>query len=225
MKYEIILFDADDTLFDFQKTAEKCFLETSEILGLPSEKENYAVYKDINQYYWDLYAIGKIEKDKILTLRFIDYGNKIGYEFSPNRFAKIYESKLSQTSILYPETVSVLDFFKNQGARLFLITNGTSHVQRGRIELSGIKDYFENIFISDEMKCSKPSKEYIQKVIDGIDGFKKSKALIVGDSQISDVQLAINSGIDVCFINHSGCTPTLPVTYEIKNLKQILEIF
>ena len=91
MKYDIILFDADDTIFDFQKTAEKCFLETSKILGLPYKTENYYLYRDINQYYWDLYAVGKIEKSKLLKLRFVDYGQKIGHEIKSDEFAKIYE--------------------------------------------------------------------------------------------------------------------------------------
>jgi len=224
MKYDIILFDADDTLFDFQKTAERCFLETSALLGLPHEVSNYYLYRDINQYYWDLYALGKIDKPTILKQRFIDYGQKIGFEIDSALFAEIYEKKLSQTSIIYPETIQVISTLKQKGARLFIITNGTSHVQRGRIEISGIKDYFDDIFISDELKCSKPSKEYLDKVIASIDGFEKNRTLIVGDSLVSDIPLGIENGIDTCYLNHTDKQSPLPCTYEIKNLSEVLNI-
>ena len=225
MKYQIILFDADDTLFDFQKTAELCFLGTSEEFGLPSEFENYEIYRDINQKYWDLYSEGKIGKEEIIPSRFKEYSLVVGVSFDIPSFAKTYSKKLSETSVLFPETKHVVVSLKKLGARLFIITNGISEVQRGRLKLSGIAEYFENLFISDELGAAKPSGEFFRKVAEQIHGFKKEKALIVGDSPLSDISMGYENGIDTCFVKK---TPkegkTVPYTYEITDLNDLIEI-
>lgn len=224
MKYEFILFDADDTLFDFQKTAEKCFAETCKKLGVPYKDGYYEIYRKINQDYWDLFSVGKVEKSVLKRMRFVDFGKAIGYEINADEFMPIYEKGLSETSILYPESIPTLEAVKGLGLKTYLITNGLANVQRGRLKLSGIGKYFDGIFISDEMGCSKPSKTYYELVVSQIDGFDPSKALIVGDSLVSDIPLGIENGIDTCYLNHTNDKPNLPVTYEIKNVKEVLDV-
>ena len=224
MKYDFILFDADDTLFDFQKTAEKCFSETCKKLGIPYKDGYYEIYRKINQDYWDLFSLGKVEKSVLKVMRFVDFGKAIGYDINGDEFMPIYEKGLSETAILYPETIPTLEKVKKLGLKTYLITNGLANVQRGRLKLSGIGKYFDGIFISDEMGTSKPSKTYYDMVVSQIEGFDTSKALIVGDSLVSDIPLGLENGIDTCYLNHTGEKPTLPVTYEIKKVSEVLKI-
>ena len=44
--------------------------------------------------------------------------------------------------------------------QMYLVTNGTLSVQKGRLKSSGISTYFEDIFISEELGYNKPSVEY-----------------------------------------------------------------
>ena len=110
------------------------------------------------------------------------------------------------------------------GIRMFLITNGIAHVQRGRLSRSGIEHYFEQIFISDEVGVSKPKKEFLDFVEKSVKGFDKSKSLIVGDSLVSDIPLGIDNGIDTCYFNHTSEKTDLKITYEITDLKQVLDL-
>ncbi len=224
MKYEFILFDADDTLFDFQKTAEKNFEQTCKKLGVPFKDGYYEIYRDINQNYWDLFSLGKVEKSVLKKMRFVDFGKAIGYDVNADEFMPIYESGLAQISILFPETLPLLNAVKNLGLKIYLITNGLANVQRGRLKLSGIENLFDGIFISDEMGTSKPSKIYYDMVTSQIDGYDKNKAIIVGDSLVSDMPLGIQNGVDTCFFNPKGIKTDLPITYEIKSLPELLDI-
>ena len=70
MRYDIILFDADDTLFDFYHTGQKSFLRTCKTLGIPAEEKDYDIYSDINQKRWDLYSLGKISRHDVVIGRF-----------------------------------------------------------------------------------------------------------------------------------------------------------
>ena len=224
MKYEFILIDADDTLFDFQKTAEKNFEETCKKLGVPYKDGYYEIYRDINQNYWDLFSLGKVEKSVLKKMRFVDFGKAIGFEINADEFMPLYENGLAKISILFPETIPVLNKVKNLGLKIYLITNGLANVQRGRLKLSGLESVFDGIFISDEMGTSKPSKIYYDMVVSQIDSFDKSKALVVGDSLVSDMPLGIENGIDTCFYNPHCIKTDLPITYEIKNLTELLDI-
>ena len=225
MKYPILLFDADDTLFDFFRTAEKCFTETSEIFGLPSSRENYELYLKINQKYWDMYSEGKIKKEEIITGRFKEYGEEIGITFDIPSFARIYSKKLSETSVLFPETVNALTDLKRLGAEMYLITNGISEVQRGRLKLSGLENFFKGVFISDEIGAAKPTREFFDAVSKRIKDFDKKKTLIIGDSPLSDITLGYENGVDTCLVKkRPKKSVSVPHTYEINDLNELIEI-
>ena len=165
-------------------------------------------------------------KHDVVIGRFEEYSAAKGLKFDINAFYELYEDNLSKTAILLPETVNTLKTLKNLGVRIFLITNGLSKVQRGRLALSGIAEYFEDVFISDEIGYNKPSKEYFGFVSAKITNFNKGKTLIVGDSLISDIALGINNNVDSCLFNPNKITTpnkTKP-TYEISNMSEVIEI-
>lgn len=226
MKYSIVLFDADDTLFDFYHTGQKSFIKAFASLDIKADENDYDLYSDINQKRWDLYSVGKMTKHDVVIGRFEEYSAAKGLKFDINAFYELYEDNLSKTAILLPETVNTLKTLKNLGVRIFLITNGLSKVQRGRLALSGIAEYFEDVFISDEIGYNKPSKEYFGFVSAKITNFNKGKTLIVGDSLISDIALGINNNVDSCLFNPNKITTpnkTKP-TYEISNMSEVIEI-
>lgn len=225
MKYRFLLFDADDTVFDFAKTAQKCFTETSELFGMPSKPENYLLYSEINQKYWDMYSVGKIGKEEIIPSRFKEYGEITGIDFDIRSFAKTYESKLASTAILFTESVEVLSALHGKGFKIYIITNGRSTVQHGRLKLSGITDIIDGIFISDEMNCAKPSAEYFNKISSSIPDFDKNSALIIGDSLVSDMPLGINNGVKTCLVNRSKKVyADSPADYIISDLTELFNI-
>ncbi len=107
--------------------------------------------------------------------------------------------------------------------RLFLVSNGTAIVQKGRLDSSGIRKYFEKIFVSQEIGANKPSEQYFDAVFAQIPGFDKTKAMIVGDSLSSDILGGINAGIATCWVNpsHAPANPKIPADYEIERLAQL----
>ena len=58
----------------------------------------------------------------------------------------------------------------------------------------------------------------------GIPEKDKSKILIVGDIQSSDILGGINVGIDTCWFKQSSETATYNSKYTIENLKELTEI-
>ena len=109
--------------------------------------------------------------------------------------------------------------------RMYLVTNGTLSVQKGRLKSSGISRYFEDIFISEELGYNKPGREYFDCCFSRIPDFHKETAVIVGDSLTSDIQGGINAGIRTIWFNpsHEKTSEIIP-DHEFDSLMKLPEL-
>ena len=59
MRYDVLLCDADNTLFDFNKAEENAFAMACETMGFSSTPELLATYSKINEALWKLLEQGR----------------------------------------------------------------------------------------------------------------------------------------------------------------------
>ena len=107
--------------------------------------------------------------------------------------------------------------------RLFLASNGTASVQKGRMTSANLYRFFEKVFVSQEIGHNKPAKAYFDACFAQIPGFDPARAIIVGDSLSSDIQGGINAGIRTCWVNPNHAAPKNSIVpdYEIEALRQL----
>lgn len=226
MKYEIIIFDADETLFDFKKS-EKYAFENAMLEFNIAYDESYhlKIYKNINDAIWKDFENGLITQEKLKVERFKRLSDKLNIKFDAVEFAKSYMKHLANASFLYEDSTSLVeDLYKEY--KLIIITNGLKDVQNNRIRKSTIGKYFEDIIISEEVGVSKPNPKIFEVALENIGHIDKSKILMVGDSLTSDVKGGINFGVDTCWINLKKASNTTDIkpTYEISNLLDLKTI-
>ncbi|OOM69970.1 pyrimidine 5'-nucleotidase YjjG [Clostridium puniceum] len=220
MKYEIIIFDADETLFDFKKSERDAFKNAMLEFNIEYD-ENYhlKIYQDINTLIWKEFEEGFITQEKLKIERFKRLSDKLKIDFDEYRFSKSYMKHLANGSFLYENSLNLVKKL-HKDYKLAIVTNGLKNVQDNRIRKSIIAKYFDAIVISEEVKISKPNPKIFEYALKNMNHTDKSKVLMVGDSLTSDIQGGINFGIDTCWYNPSetqnvtGITPT----YEISNL-------
>ena len=225
MKYEFLLFDADHTLFDF-KTGEYCALkEALEFYSLPSGDEVIERYSEINVKYWKMLERGEIDKKSLMLARFVEFAREYGFEDKAEALSDLYMSNLSHQAQLFDGALEMIAELSKK-YRLFIITNGVKSTQDGRFGISPITQYFERIFISEVIGHEKPHKEFFDAVEQGIDGYEREKAVVIGDSLSSDIKGAINSCIDCIWYNPQGkdAPEGWNITYTVSNFDEILEI-
>ena len=70
MKYKWLLFDADGTLFDYDKAEGFALRSTFDALGLGYEAHCGEVYRRINAEIWLDFEAGKITQRRLRTRRF-----------------------------------------------------------------------------------------------------------------------------------------------------------
>ena len=140
----------------------------------------------------------------------------------PVAFAKSYENNLCIGHYFLPgaeEAVMAL----SRKYRLFLASNGTASVQKGRMTSANLYRFFVKSFVSEEIGHNKPSKAYFDAAFAQIPNFDPNKALMVGDSLTSDIKGGNNAGIRTCWVNpnHLPGDPNIHVDYEIEALHQL----
>ena len=135
--------------------------------------------------------------------------------------ARLYEHYLSQGHWFMPGAEEAVDRLSKK-YRLFLASNGTASVQKGRMTSANLYRFFETVFVSQEIGHNKPSLDYFNACFASIPGFDKKKAIMVGDSLSSDIKGGINAGIKTVWVNpdHKDCGEIKP-DYEIEALSQL----
>lgn len=226
--YDHLFFDADGTLFDFEAAEKWALTRVFTELGFPSDEELIRSYSSINNGVWLEFEQGNITMNELKVERFRRFFALHQVEGNPAQTAERYMEMLSQSYHLYPDALSVLDILQEQHIPMSLITNGISHVQRGRIAATRTGHYFNAIVISEEIGVQKPHPDYFTRTLELArqSGNPTKRPLIIGDSPSSDIRGGLNSGIDTCWINRFGMNPdpTTPATYEITNLHGLVKL-
>lgn len=226
MNYDVLIFDADDTLFDFA-TSERIALRNT-ILDFQidyDETVHLPIYQTINDAIWKEFEDGTITQKKLKTERFRRLSVKLKVDFNEHEFATRYMQHLADASIMLPKAEELIQTLAKK-VRMAIITNGLTDVQEKRIRRSVIAHHFEVIAISEELGIAKPDKGIFQYVFDFMKIEDRSKVLMIGDSLNSDILGGINAGIATCWYrsktaqNPKGIKPT----YEVNDLDQILDL-
>lgn len=218
---EFLFLDLDDTILDFHKAERIAIAKTVRAFGVEPTEEILTLYHRINKAHWEMLERGELSRAEVLRNRFAVLFRELGVEADAAACAKSYEKNLSIGHYFLPgaeEAVAAL----SEKYRLFLASNGTATVQKGRLTSANLYRYFEQIFISQELGHNKPSKAYFDACFARIPDFDPSKAIIVGDSLTSDILGGKNAGIATVWVNpeHKHCGEIQP-DYEIEALYQL----
>lgn len=225
MKYDFLLFDADGTLLDFLRSESEAIRETMLLHGIVPDDDKVSLYSEINDGLWKKLERREIEKKVLLYHRFELLFEALGMSGDAKAMAGDYMHALSTKGYLLDGAEDMCRALFGK-AKMYIVTNGVEFIQRGRYARCGIDSYFDDIFISDAVGVEKPSVEYFEYVASRIDGFDKSRAIIIGDSLTSDMKGGVNFGIDTCWYNPKGkpAPSDMPLTYDVRSFEEIVDI-
>ncbi len=200
MKYKILLFDADGTLFDFAKCEDVALRETLQAFEINATDTVVADYSAINESLWKMLERGEIEKRVLFYRRFELLCEKYGFDRDALEMSKKYAATLAEQSFLLDGAEALCQKLSGV-ADMYIVTNGIDFVQKRRYAKSGFDRYFKGVFISGEIGYEKPAVEFFEHIERAIPGFDKECALMIGDSLTADIRGGINFGIDTCWYN------------------------
>ena len=217
-----VLFDLDDTLFDFHKAEKIALTKTLVHFGIDPTEETLALYSAINAAHWKRLELGEISREEVKVGRYRELFKTIGVECDPVKATAYYESMLAIGHYFMPGAPELLEELYGK-YRLYIVSNGTAKVQEGRIGSSGIAKYMEGIFISQILGANKPDKQFFDICFAEIPDFSLSETVIIGDSLSSDIKGGINAGITTVWFNPKGIENDNDIKpdYTIKELSEV----
>lgn len=236
-KYTHIFFDLDNTLWNFHKNSENAMKVVFLALKLDtytSFETFFEVYSRHNKKLWESYRKREVAKKELTRLRFQNTLKELNLKgVDADKMNAFYLSEMPKQKELHNGALDVLKYLKSKGYRLNIITNGFKEVQYKKIESSGLRSFFDKIFISEEIKSHKPERRIFEYAIQSVNA-KKSKSIMVGDDYEVDILGALNYGIDsVYFARGLGVLhsiPADPLVYrggliKIDTLSRLMAIF
>lgn len=224
-KYEVLLFDVDGTLLDFNKAEEDGIEALLAKFGVPVTAENKHKYHITNKKYWEMLERGEITRDQVLSMRFEEFFGAFGVQVDGAEVDTLYRQYLNASAVLIDGAIELLESLKGRYP-LYIVTNGVAETQYNRLAKSGLDKYFDGIFISEEANAQKPQPAFFEYCFEKMGRRDVEHMLIIGDSLTSDMRGGNNVGIDTMWFNPSGDEnhTEVQLDYTVATLDEIKEM-
>ncbi len=225
-RYDHVLLDADNTLFDFNTAEHFALGDVLRSRGYEPDPATVETYRTINGELWAALARGEVAQDLMLVERFRRFERAMGGSHDPAAFNADYQAALAARGELLPGALELCRELYALGCVLAIVTNGAAAAQRGRYERSPIRVYVPHLFISQELDVSKPDPLFFDYVCRNLEISDRSRAVIVGDSLASDILGGNRSGIDTIWYDPHRLPLTGPArpTYTVTDLASVADI-
>ncbi len=192
-KKKAVIFDVDNTLIDRRKSFRD-FCEY--FIGRYGEQYPFEMTKEELVRY-----MVEVDKD--------GYGGLVNFiiqlkqvwdlPHSVDGFIKERNEIFGSLTVPYEETHEVLEALRGR-YKLGIITNGYSTVQREKIRMAGVTDYFRDIIVSGEEAFEKPDERIFLLSCKRLE-VEPEEAVYVGDYYPNDVAGALKAKIMPIWIN------------------------
>jgi len=221
-RYDLLLCDADNTIFDFEKAEEFAFCDACAVAGLTATPELLHTYSVINQSLWELLEKGGITQSVLRVRRFELFLKEIGCDFDAPTMATAFADSLARQGVPLPGAFEAVERWSRL-VPVIIVTNGISRVQHGRMDKSPIAPFISGLVISEEVGVAKPHPRMLEIGMEMAGVTDKRRVLMLGDSLSSDIAAAANAQVDACWYNpkETENKKGLPVAYEIRDLDEV----
>lgn len=204
---DVVLFDLDDTLHDdtyaYTNAAEEVAREVAAEHGIDALALKAAYIAEAEGFWHRLSPLDL--KVKLASLRASMWQAALesvglGDAHLAHRSAERYNAYRVKYFTLFPGAVTLLWSLRERGIKLGIVTNGLSETHREKIALLQIGEYFDAIFLSDEVGMVKPDPLLFAHACRTLGG-APAHAAMVGDRYDRDIRGAMDAGLYTIWLN------------------------
>ncbi len=224
MDLDWMLFDADHTLFDFDRSSQQALKITLVQSGVHAGDELWHCFDRINKTFWAAFERGELSREEMRLGRFSAFFAQTGIRnIDIEDFAGRYLRLLPAFPYFIRGAHELLRALHGR-VRLGLVTNGLPEVQRPRLSATGIDAYFHVVVISGEIGYVKPDRNFFRHTHGQMGHPDKASVLLIGDSLHADIAGGTAFGFRTCWFNPARQENTSDISpdFEIDHLHAIL---
>lgn len=224
-RYDVVLFDADNTLFDFDAAEAQALDLTLAEYGYPVDDKSRNCYLAVNRDLWARFDRGEVKREWLVVERFAALQRALGGHHDPAEMNTFYLARLAEAGCLLPGAEALCRALV-PGCTLAIVTNGVASAQRGRFDRSPLKELIPWLFISEEVGYQKPQRQFFDAVLSAMSLPPSARIVVVGDSLTADILGAVNAGLDSIWYNPNGLpgSPDIVPTFEARSFDQVLHL-
>lgn len=225
-----VFIDIDNTLLSFSEYVKHTMKSGFEHFGLKQyEPYMYDIFTEENNKLWRRIEQGTLVFSELQKVRWNIIFARLGIDFDGSVFEKYFRSALYDSAIPMPGANEMLRYLSGKYI-LCVASNGPYEQQVHRVEVAGMKRYFDYIFISEKLGASKPSKEFFGKAFAELNSGREeaiipADTIIIGDSLTSDIAGGRSYGMKTCFYNVGGVSSdVIKADYVVNELNEVERI-
>jgi YjjG family noncanonical pyrimidine nucleotidase len=227
MKFDAVFIDADNTLFDFDKTQEKAMSQSLNYFKLPTSEEVLKRYEQINAQLWAQYHDGELQNHEINPLRWHRWLDELGLstEVDFAELAEHFANSLAEQCVKEPGADELMAYLTAQ-CPVHVITNGFPSSQKYRWHKAGWHEQLHGITVSAEVGIQKPHPDIFHIAMASVGVTDSSRCLMIGDSLEADVQGPQLVGLKACWYQRKNAKNSTQIKpdFTVSQLTEILDI-
>ena len=220
-KVKLIAFDADQTLFDFQKKLHEALKTVSEYLRQHGVVVTVDQLQSKRDYYADLFRGKQI---RMLDLRRQSFENIVGDVRGKTQIVAEALDMFERTRFgiphYYPGVIETLSVIAPR-YQTALVTNGNSDPSKAEIAC-----YFDHIILGEEFPFKKPDRRIFLHLMKVSKVRDPGSVIFIGDSLINDVEGANNAGMRSVWFNLDKIDNDTSIVpdHEISEMRELITI-
>lgn len=215
-KIEFIIFDLDNTLYDFaacwNDAHKQLFSEIKTEINLNNLEYSafIAEYRKQNDILWQQMVNDKLSLQRLRVLRpfytFKNLGISVSEQFCENFYDRMFAKLIAHIK----PTPSINELLKTLAKKypLYILTNGLANEQQMKIDKLEISPYISKTYISENIGFEKPDKNAFAFVLKDI-GKDAVSGIMIGDSYRNDISGAVSCGINAIQKNYENLASEL----------------
>ncbi len=141
----------------------------------------------------------------------------------PNVAGNVFRAASRTRLKPYPNTIATLEELRKSGHRIYLLSNAQKTFTLPEIEDTGLKDFFDAIYISSEAGYKKPAPEFIGLLLKE-QHLDPKDCVMVGNDLSSDMETAHLAGMEGILLNTFPYSESELQTLNIHNFPVIRDI-
>ena len=119
--------------------------------------------------------------------------------------AQLFRIASTEYIRLYPGVTEALKKLRQDGYRLWLLSNAQRVFTAFELNHLGLAPYFDGLYLSSDFSCRKPDIRFFSALLEE-QHLKKENCLMIGNDLDTDIAGAKNAGLDTLYM-HTGLTP------------------
>ncbi len=222
----VIFIDIDTPLLDFAAYIRQTMAEGFAHFGLrPYEPYMEEIFHRENGKLWHQIEAGTLTFRELEQIRWNNVFRALQIDFDGPVFEKYFRAALYDSAIPVDGAMELLRTLHGSYS-LAVASNGPYEQQLHRLELAGMKPYFDWFFVSEKLGVSKPAAAFFDGAFAELNKGRETPVrpadcVIIGDSLTSDMAGGRGYGMRTCYFRRPGASESRDVSWQVSDLRQI----